>query len=346
MAKQRREDGRCALCRKFGPLTFEHFPPRSVGNKLPVVVRDWSDFIRTPSEIGRPMAGPVQQRGSGWYALCSECNNWQGRELVPEFQMWALPIRMAMESEGGLEATAMADAVPEASLFHVTLSGDFRPGRFARYALAAALLSTTKGDHPPIWQEAAAGLVTNLGAQQVPPDFPTLYLSICAGPLVGVMGIQVAVRISPGTSTTWHSSSYGRPFGFWLADGPVDPGLLEITDWLEMRADEKATDLEFGGLTYGFSHLPFPADLRSLAAIRTQAGEPVDLHPDYRGAHPDRRGVGTYVTVEDLQRGTRADIRIEVPGIWEHAEENLVGQVDEVFDVVSRDAPKNLRIVP
>ncbi|UMG92231.1 hypothetical protein [Nocardioides sp. TF02-7] len=320
MAKRTRERGRCALCRVFGPLTFEHFPPKAVGNRLPVVMREWSDFVRSPSAFGTRMAGPVQQRGSGWYALCAHCNNWQGRELVPEYQKWALPVRMAMECEGGLEATAMADAVTDESVLHMTLTGDFKPGRFARYGLAATLLSTVKGDQAPVWHPVAAALVRQFDAQKVPDDFPRLFLSICAGPLVGVMGIQVAVRIGPSQSTTWHSSAYGRPFGFWLVEGPVKPGLLEITDWLEMSADQSASGLELGALTYGFSHLPFPGDLRSMAAIREQAGEPIDPHPNYRGSHPDRQGVGTCVTLQDGQRGTSAEVRIEVPGIWEEYE--------------------------
>jgi hypothetical protein len=273
--------------------------------------------VHTPSAFGTRVRGPVQQKGSGWYALCSECNNWQGRELVPEYQKWALPVRIAMECEEGVGATAMADAVADESVVHMTLTGDFKPGRFARYGLAATLLSTAQGDHAPTWQPAAAALVREFAAQKVPEGFPRLYLSVCAGPLVGVMGIQVAVRIGSSESTTWYSSAYGRPFGFWLAAGPVEPGLLEITDWLAIPANQSASGLEFGALTYGFSHMPFPADLRSLAAIRQQAGESIDRHPDYRGSHPDRQGGGTYVTVEDMQRGTSAEIRIEVPGVWE-----------------------------
>lgn len=71
------------------------------------------------------------------------------------------------------------------------VTGDFKPGRFARYALAAALLSTVKGEQAPIWLPGAAALVREFATQTVRDGFPRLFLSVCAGPLVGVMGIQL-----------------------------------------------------------------------------------------------------------------------------------------------------------
>jgi hypothetical protein len=221
-----------------------------------------------------------------------------------------------MESDAGVQATVMADSVIPPSVVTITATGELRPGRFVRYALAACLLSTAQGPRPPAWQQQAADLVQNFDVQAVPEDFPRLKLSVCAGPLTGIHGIQVALSTGSPGMTTWHSGAYGRPFGFWLVDGPTSAGLLDLTEWLEKRADETVSRIELVGLTYGFSHLGFPADTRSLAAIRQGAGEPIDFHPAFRGEDPAGGGTGWEINLTDPGPGTKVAVSIQIPGLW------------------------------
>jgi len=83
LAKPKRE-GNCAICGRYGPLTFEHVPPEKAYNDRPVVLVEFEKMIRlAPDERTK---GRIQQRGMGAYTLCGKCNNdtggWYGGAFV------------------------------------------------------------------------------------------------------------------------------------------------------------------------------------------------------------------------------------------------------------------------
>lgn len=82
-----KQQGKCALCRKEGELTFEHIPPRAAFNSTPAKPVSGDKIIgdddRMPWDItGLPYQN--QQKGMGKYSLCKKCNNdtgtWYGYE--------------------------------------------------------------------------------------------------------------------------------------------------------------------------------------------------------------------------------------------------------------------------
>jgi hypothetical protein len=89
-------DGTCHLCGAWGPLTFEHVPPRAAFNNHRVLETDIHKLIGGDllEELKNPK-GKYNQRGSGKYTLCGRCNNdtgaWYGRAYV-EFTHGIFPL--------------------------------------------------------------------------------------------------------------------------------------------------------------------------------------------------------------------------------------------------------------
>ena len=105
-----RPEGVCCLCLTYGPLSFEHVPPRSAFNEHAVFVaetkrlfgRDWWTEMQDPK-------GRKEQRGAGRFSLCEPCNNqtgsWYAAAYV-EFVRYFAPA-MAEAAAGDVIAVPM-----------------------------------------------------------------------------------------------------------------------------------------------------------------------------------------------------------------------------------------------
>jgi len=88
---EKSKKGKCRICGKIGPLTYEHVPPRKAFNSNKALVyygrkileKDSEGF---PWEISSRLKGKLLQRGIGAYTLCERCNNntgaWYGDAFV------------------------------------------------------------------------------------------------------------------------------------------------------------------------------------------------------------------------------------------------------------------------
>ena len=72
MAKQ----GMCKICGKFGPLSFEHVPPRAAFNDRRVIVLNFEEAISLGpyNEVKR---GTIQQRILARHGGCEAATSWQ-----------------------------------------------------------------------------------------------------------------------------------------------------------------------------------------------------------------------------------------------------------------------------
>ena len=73
-----KHNGICALCGKECELTFEHIPPRSAFNSHPVKMYPGEKILFDEDRLPWDVQGlkyVSQQKGSGKYSLCEECNN-------------------------------------------------------------------------------------------------------------------------------------------------------------------------------------------------------------------------------------------------------------------------------
>ena len=110
--------GKCSLCGKEGFLTFEHIPPRAAFNKTAVktlggdaLLNHIGDDEKMPWEI-EDVESNINQRGSGLYSLCEECNNltghWYGSEYVKLAQIAAQIITADFrEEENAVEISSV-----------------------------------------------------------------------------------------------------------------------------------------------------------------------------------------------------------------------------------------------
>ncbi len=85
-------EGICRLCGQHKQLTFEHVPPESAFNYIPVKELSQKDTIdmMTGADGRKPwdfsgLSGKMKQRGSGGYYLCSDCNSKTGSWYISEY---------------------------------------------------------------------------------------------------------------------------------------------------------------------------------------------------------------------------------------------------------------------
>jgi hypothetical protein len=80
----KKEDGTCCICGSYGPLSFEHIPPKKAFNNRRVWIVKFEDYVGV---------GPAEeikkqdcQKGFGMLSLCARCNNntgsWYGTQFV------------------------------------------------------------------------------------------------------------------------------------------------------------------------------------------------------------------------------------------------------------------------
>lgn len=87
---RRKVTGTCHLCGNYGPLSFEHVPPRSAFNSNPVYARKFDEIIGEDSLSDvSPSKGVKMQRGNGGYTLCGKCNNDTGAWYGNAYLDWA-----------------------------------------------------------------------------------------------------------------------------------------------------------------------------------------------------------------------------------------------------------------
>lgn len=83
--------GICKLCNQYKELTFEHVPPQNAFNSVPVMYYSFEEAIRTITDSDRApwdydgLKGYKQQRGSGSYYLCRDCNSNTGTWYIREY---------------------------------------------------------------------------------------------------------------------------------------------------------------------------------------------------------------------------------------------------------------------
>lgn len=158
--------GVCHICGEVGDLSFEHVPPRSVGNvntsksyKIIDIVKQTGHFDLSNRQ---GIKYQQEQRGSGFRTICKECNNYLGRHYVREYRDFHIATATLFHSEPELKqakglhvetdkanalalfkhivsnfcATAQAGAMLDCKDFLLNFSSNAFPNRFKVFAFA------------------------------------------------------------------------------------------------------------------------------------------------------------------------------------------------------------------
>ena len=92
--------GYCALCGKYGELSFEHIPPKSAFNKTPVkpvTGKTWlSNHNALPWDLNN-LPYVHLQKGMGLWSLCRKCNNFTGTMYGTAYRDFAESVAKTVE---------------------------------------------------------------------------------------------------------------------------------------------------------------------------------------------------------------------------------------------------------
>jgi len=80
--------GDCALCGKYGELTFEHIQPRCCDNKKRVFKFNLNDVIKNKiyTKDGKHRGVKIIQKGFGLYSICESCNKYAGSYYINAYK--------------------------------------------------------------------------------------------------------------------------------------------------------------------------------------------------------------------------------------------------------------------
>ena len=199
----------------------------------------------------------------GPYTLCDDCSEAAARWYLPEFRRW---LRMAEDLIARGRPPAELDADPRPSWAGAELR-DVRPARFLKQVVTMLLAITPPGflqrGHIDLGEYARDPARVGL-----PPRYQ-LYLSLFHGPYARFVGYSAQLDHETGRTGELVELAY-PPFSFVLSltgDAPVET--TNVTDFAQLRASDLCiVDLD---LLNGFAHTPYPADLRTAAAVTPQS---------------------------------------------------------------------------
>lgn len=95
-----RPEGYCAICDAYGPLSFEHVPPRAAFNDKGVRFASFRDRLEASAKLSRPKQRQLQ-RGQGAHTLCESCNNNTGAWYGSRFVAWCADAMETLDRTGG-----------------------------------------------------------------------------------------------------------------------------------------------------------------------------------------------------------------------------------------------------
>jgi len=255
--------GTCALCGKEGLLTFEHVPPECTFNKQRVKVIKGEALVNQLKSGRKPWnpdfsQGKIQQKGSGGYYLCKQCNSATGSWYIPYYKRFVMGVACIIQ-EYELELDTLTSVCIEFKEFRpmpiikeiLTLFCDINHGTFGDDSLQGYLLD----------KDRIEGFDTKKYR---------VFCYISKGPLDKANGLSVSV-IKIGTNEMMCiclSEITSYPLGFTLyidlPDGYTPEG-VEITEFAQYNYNDVVTcKMMIPALE---SNTIFPGDHRSKSMI-------------------------------------------------------------------------------
>jgi hypothetical protein len=242
---------RCRVCGIDAGLGFGEGKPTSAFKGNPAKLFGFDAWLL------RGMDAP------GPYTLCDDCSDGAARWYLPEFRRW---VRMAEDLIAAGPAPEELDADPRPSWATAELR-DVRPARFLKQVMTMLLAITPPGflqrGHIDLGEYARDP--SRLG---LPPRYQ-LYVSLFHGPYVRFVGYSAQLNHETGRTEELIELAH-PPFSFVLSltgDAPIET--TNVTDFTHLRANDVCiVDLD---LLNGFAHTPYPADLRTAAAVTPQS---------------------------------------------------------------------------
>jgi len=255
--------GNCRLCGNFKSLTFEHVPPKQALNSSAVTVLPYKEVIKMiTGEDGRlpwntaGLKGKVQQKGSGGYYLCQDCNNSTGGWYMREYSSFAKTLHIMIQQEQldiGNRYSFIIQNVFPLRLFKaiMTMFCDINNDCFGDENLRHYLLTKEE---------------CLLDTQKY-----SVYAYLVTSDMRRITGLAANVEVGEGAlcEPILISEMASYPIGFALyIDKPSDyiPFGFDISSWSKYKYDEKS-DIKIDNIPYITLNSQFPMDYRTKEEI-------------------------------------------------------------------------------
>jgi hypothetical protein len=248
----KRPEGICHICGSYGPLSFEHIPPRAAFNNRAVVKIKFEDSL----ELGPDATakGPIQQRGMGDYTLCEKCNNITGTWYGNQFVSWCYQ---------GMEMLVRTNGKPSLIYLNYLL-----PLPIIKQIITMFFSVNSETFHT--LSEELVRFVLNKEAQYINPKYRFFVYYNTTGALRS-SGIAGLLDIKSGKTSLMSEITY-PPFGYVMTidSDPPDKRLFEITHFARYSYNEFVVlPLRLPVLP---THLSLPGDYREKEQIYKESG--------------------------------------------------------------------------
>jgi hypothetical protein len=257
----RSSSGHCRICGRYDKLTYEHIPPRSTGNRTTRRFASAFEILNAPVITQFPKTGVViQQRGSGFYLLCGDCNSLLSNlGYVDEYRELV-----------GATAQAMVDYVaqqPDEDVFTGSVAlnvQNLRPGLIVRQALAMIMCASGSARFSDLFPDLRDCVLA--GTPTALPLGMSLHLAVAVGPRGRLVYPVGAVDHAAGQWQVLMDASFA-PLSWVLrvSDSSPDIPPANVSDWTTLDPDRVETiDITTEA---GFIFGPMPLDYRHASAF-------------------------------------------------------------------------------
>jgi hypothetical protein len=237
----------CRVCGIDAGLGFGEGKPTSAYKGNPAKLFGFDAWLLRGTDVPGP------------YTLCDECSADAAEWYLPEFRRWT-GLAEEVIARGPEPAVLDSNAQPS---WATAEFADVRPARFLKHVVTMLLAITPPGflhrGHIDLGEYAR-----DPGRVGLPPRYQ-LYLSLFHGPYARFVGYSAQLNPETGRTEELIELAY-PPFSCVLSltgDAPIET--TNVTGFTELRANDVCVvDLD---LLNGFGHTPYPADLRTAAAV-------------------------------------------------------------------------------
>lgn len=248
---RKRPEGTCHICGIFGPLSFEHIPPKSAFNNRPVVSLHFEQAISLgPDDV---VKGPQQQKGMGGYTLCERCNNLTGHWYGDKFVAWCYQGMEILERAGGKPTLIYLNYV--------------FPLRVLKQIVTMFL--SVNGDTFHNYHPELARFVLSRDARFLPPKY-RFFLYYNVEGRQRTVGVAAVANMETGNASLLSEITF-PPFGYVMTidSNPPDGRLVEITHFARYAYEDFSVFSQ--RLPVLPTHVAFPGDYRTKDEIYRDA---------------------------------------------------------------------------
>ena len=227
--------GPCHVCGQTAPLTFEHLPPRSVGNSNPRRAVDLETSLAGP--IGEfPVRGwTSMQPGVGLHATCAQCNNFSGSAYVPHYLDFTASVVQGLEHWANQAQNAEQAGAPEKLRMKMQRVHQGAVVRQVLFMLLAASGTDGLGTRYPVLRE----IVLRKSTSALPPEMALRLTLLSADRRARVHHVATEANFDQGQERALVEVAF-TPFAWLLEIGdPSGREAVDVSSWTGVPPEEE-----------------------------------------------------------------------------------------------------------